>query len=99
MAKTSKSESPAADTPRIEAVIPDAALPGGEIEVRGANLGPVGTQRPTAVIGSTLAPVLLSQSSKVVVRVPENASPAWLEISRKRVPQQPRSTEARAPAG
>ncbi len=57
--------------PRIEAVLPDAALPGGEIEVHGANLGPAGLQRPLSAIGGATAPVLLTRSNRLIVRVPE----------------------------
>jgi sugar lactone lactonase YvrE len=62
---------PQNDTPRIEAVLPNAALPGGEIEVHGANLGALGPQRPLSAIGGATAPVLLSRSNRLVVRVPE----------------------------
>jgi sugar lactone lactonase YvrE len=57
--------------PRIEAVLPNAALPGGEIEVHGANLGALGMLRPLSAIGGATAPVLLSRSNRLVVRVPE----------------------------
>ncbi len=57
--------------PRIEAVLPNAALPGGEIEVHGANLGATGLLRPLSAIGGATAPVLLSRSNRLIVRVPE----------------------------
>jgi sugar lactone lactonase YvrE len=60
--------------PRIEAVRPNAALPGGEIEVRGANLGATGMHRPLSAIGGAAAPVLLSRSNRLIVRVPDAAS-------------------------
>ncbi len=62
---------PPPNTPRIESVLPNAALPGGEIEVRGANLGALGLQRPLSAIGGATAPVLLSRSNRLIVRVPE----------------------------
>jgi len=68
----------ASTAPRIEAVLPNAALPGGEIEVRGANLGPSaspqGSRIPLSAIGGNTAPVLLSRSERLVVRVPETAA-------------------------
>ncbi|MGB7135252.1 MAG: hypothetical protein WBD46_08180, partial [Acidobacteriaceae bacterium] len=55
-------------TPRIDAVSPIAALPGGEVEVRGSNLGAVAVgqagqkpggpewRRPIAMLGELAAP-------------------------------------------
>ncbi|AXC10846.1 hypothetical protein ACPOL_1500 [Acidisarcina polymorpha] len=60
--------------PRIEAVLPDAALPGGEIEIRGTNLGATGYERPLSAIGGSTAAVLLSRSTRLLVRVPESSS-------------------------
>ncbi len=71
MIRLTKQDHPAPSTPRIEAVLPEAALPGGEIEIRGAMLGPTGDRRPVATLDSTLAPVLLSRSSRMIIRVPE----------------------------
>jgi len=62
---------PPNNNPRIEAVLPNAALPGGEIEVRGANLGALGMHRPLSAIGGAAAPVLLSRNNRLIVRVPE----------------------------
>jgi hypothetical protein len=64
---------PPNSNPRIEAVLPNAALPGGEIEVHGQNLGALGMQRPLSAIGGSTAPVLLSRSNRLIVRVPEAA--------------------------
>ncbi len=59
------------NNPRIEAVLPNAALPGGEIEIQGANLGTTGLHRPLSAIGGATAPVLLTRSNRLIVRVPE----------------------------
>jgi len=85
MVRLLRSEPP--NTPRIETVLPNAALPGGEIEVHGANLGSSagrgGLQRPHSAIGGASAPVLLSRNNRLVVRVPEAAAPSTrLEIFR-----------------
>jgi sugar lactone lactonase YvrE len=76
--KSDAARNPANTAPRIEAVLPDSALPGGEIEVRGANLGThmnsAGLLRPLSEIGGAAAPVLLSRDNRLVVRVPEVAS-------------------------
>jgi sugar lactone lactonase YvrE len=83
MVRILKSDSAAATSPRIEAVVPNAALPGGEIEVRGLNLGPSGQLRPLSAIGGSSAPVLLSRGNRLLVRVPEaSGSSPKLEVFR-----------------
>jgi sugar lactone lactonase YvrE len=80
-------------TPRIDAVSPVAALPGGEVEVRGSNLGAVAVaqavagrpggpewRRPVAMLGDLAAPVLLSRGGRMVLRVPEEAESGRLRI-------------------
>jgi len=57
-------EPPISNTPRIEATLPDAALPGGEIEVRGSQLGAVRSRLPVAVLDGIAAPVLLREPSE-----------------------------------
>ncbi len=79
--------------PRIDAVSPAAALPGGEVEIRGANLGgvPVGKpeaarvgggewRRPVAMLGELAAPVLLSRAARLLLRVPDEAETGRLRI-------------------
>lgn len=80
--------------PRIDAVSPAAALPGGDVEVRGANLGsiPVAQQaegpkigggeyrRPIAMLGELAAPVLLTRGGRLTLRVPEEAESGRLRI-------------------
>src|SRR5215469_13122428 len=68
--------------PRIEALQPNAALPGGEIEVLGSNLGPVSFRRPVAMVGDLAAPVVMSRGKRMVLRVPEEAETAKLRILR-----------------
>ena len=65
-------ESPIPNSPRIEAAMPDAALPGGEIEVRGTQLGAVRSRLPVAVLDGIVAPVLLSRANRMIVRIPED---------------------------
>ncbi len=60
-------------TPRITSITPAAALPGGEMELRGSGLVPEGQLQPVALIDEVTAPILMSQSSRVVLRVPEGA--------------------------
>jgi sugar lactone lactonase YvrE len=81
MVRILKSE--ASTAPRIELVLPNAALPGGEIEVQGINLGVTASQIPLSAIGGNAAPVLLSRNTRLVVRVPEtSATSPRLEVYR-----------------
>jgi len=73
-------ESPIPNSPRIDSAIPDAALPGGEIEVRGTQLGAVRSRLPVAVLDGIVAPILLSRSNRMVVRIPEDVQTGKLEI-------------------
>src|ERR1700746_410584 len=73
-----KSES--GHSPRIESVEPGAALPGGEIEVVGSNLGPVSFRRPVAMLGDLAASVVMSRSHRMLLRVPQEAASGNLRI-------------------
>jgi sugar lactone lactonase YvrE len=78
--------------PRIDLVSPAAALPGGEVEIRGANLGAVAVspaepktggpewRRPIAMLGELAAPVLLSRAARLLLRVPDEAESGRLRI-------------------
>jgi sugar lactone lactonase YvrE len=66
--------------PRIETVEPTAALPGGEIEVVGANLGAVSYRRPVAMLGDLAAAVVMSRSRRMMLRVPMEAASGNLRI-------------------
>lgn len=56
-------------TPHIASIIPGAALPGGEIELRGHALAAAGYRQPTATIGEQSATVTMSSPSRVAVHV------------------------------
>lgn len=66
--------------PRIESVEPNAALPGGEVEVHGSNLGAISFHRPVAMLGELAAPVVMSRSRRMVLRVPQEAASGNLRI-------------------
>jgi sugar lactone lactonase YvrE len=66
--------------PRIEAVQPDAALPGGEVEVLGSNLGAVSYRRPVPMVGDMAAAVMMCRNKRMVLRVPEEAQSGALRI-------------------
>lgn len=77
---TSLLKSESASAPRIESVEPTAALPGGEIEVLGTNLGAVSFRRPVAMLGELAAPVVMSRSRRMMLRVPQEAASGNLRI-------------------
>jgi sugar lactone lactonase YvrE len=71
---------PISNSPVIRTALPDAALPGGEIEIRGSLLGATASGLLTASLDGVAAPVLLSRSKRMVVRVPEEAHSGKFEI-------------------
>ncbi len=66
--------------PRIDEVAPSAALPLGEVELVGANLGPHPYGPPVVVVGTHPAQVLMSRPGRVAFRVPENAISGLVEV-------------------
>lgn len=78
MARTSKTDP--SDIPRIDSIIPTAALPGGEVELSGANLGPHSMRQPVAMLGQLAASVVLSRSKRLKLRVPEEAESGSLQV-------------------
>ena len=59
--------------PKIISISPAAALPGGEMELRGSGLTPDGPRQPVAFIDEVAATIVMSQASRVLLRVPEGA--------------------------
>ncbi len=57
---------------RIDAVQPDAALPGGEFVIRGQHL--MDRIRPDVLFGDAVGNVVIGSESMVIARVPESAS-------------------------
>jgi sugar lactone lactonase YvrE len=66
--------------PRIDDVVPAAALPLGEVELVGACLGPDSAGPPTVRVGGKPAQVLMSRSSRLSFCVPEDASTGLVEV-------------------
>jgi sugar lactone lactonase YvrE len=66
--------------PRIDDILPAAALPLGEVEITGSHLGPNATEAPVVVVGDESAQVLMSRPTRLVVRVPEEASTSLVEV-------------------
>jgi sugar lactone lactonase YvrE len=66
--------------PRIDEVQPQAALPLGEVELIGANLGPNPYGPPVVVLGTHPAQVLMSRPGRIAFRIPENAGSGLVEV-------------------
>jgi sugar lactone lactonase YvrE len=66
--------------PRIDDVVPAAALPLGEIELTGAHLGPSASGPPAVLVDGQPAHVLMSRPSRLAFRVPELASTGLVEV-------------------
>jgi sugar lactone lactonase YvrE len=58
--------------PQIQEVSPEAAIPGGEFQVRGKNFA--GAGHPAVTIGATPASLVVGSDSYLIVRVPEGAA-------------------------
>lgn len=69
--------SPKASAPVVDSIFPPAAMPGGEVEILGANLGPVFSHGelvlPEASIGDTPVPAVLTRPRRLTIKVPEGA--------------------------
>ncbi len=81
------SAQPAPETgpePRVDDILPAAALPGGEVELTGANLGPLpagpAAALPSVVVDDLPAQVLMSRPGRLAFRVPEDATTGLLEV-------------------
>jgi sugar lactone lactonase YvrE len=66
--------------PRIDDVIPSAAMPLGEVELAGANLGPHSFGPPVVLVDGETAHVLMSRPSRLAFRVPEQVTTGLIEV-------------------
>lgn len=64
--------------PLISEVTPQAAIPGGEFQIRGKALAKA--KRPQVKIGDVAAPIVIGSDSFVIARVPEGASVGELVV-------------------
>ncbi len=67
--------------PLIDDIVPSAALPGGEVEVTGVNLGPLDSALPSVLVDGRPAQLLMSRPERLVLRVPDQASTGLVEVS------------------
>jgi sugar lactone lactonase YvrE len=61
----------AVSPPIAESIFPTAALPGGEVELRGKNLGPSPSANPVVLIDGSPAHILMARSERLIFRVPD----------------------------
>jgi DNA-binding beta-propeller fold protein YncE len=66
--------------PAIEGVYPSAALPGGDVELRGTHLGPSSVAPPTVQVDGLPANLLMSRDSRLRFRVPQQATAGVIEV-------------------
>jgi len=67
--------------PRIDAIDPMCALPGGEVRIVGSGLGPKELRRPRVSFGEMDGPVVISSDQFIVARVPEGAASGEVVVS------------------
>jgi IPT/TIG domain len=67
--------------PRIEVVTPTAAIPGGEMVIRGSGLAPRVGPRPSVHFGEADAGLMLVTENRVIVRVPDGASDGTVRVA------------------
>jgi IPT/TIG domain-containing protein len=67
--------------PHIEAVVPAAALPGGEVRITGHGLCPQDLRRPRVQFGEVDGAVVISSDDFLVARVPQGASSGPIVVS------------------
>jgi sugar lactone lactonase YvrE len=66
--------------PRVDDVIPPAALPLGEVELSGVNLGPHEFGPPAVLVDGEPAHIIMSRNTRLAIRVPEQASTGMVEV-------------------
>ena len=70
----------ASSLPRIEAVTPPAAIPGGTLEIRGISLAGTDYKQPEVEVGSLSARLVVSAGRRLVFKVPENAESDVVQV-------------------
>src|SRR5580698_7102212 len=77
-ARSQSAEAP--PDPRIDDIVPAAALPLGEVELIGAHLGPLAFGPPAVLVDGHSAHVLMSRPTRLALRIPEEASTGLIEV-------------------
>jgi len=66
--------------PRVDNVLPAAALPLGDVEITGTFLGPHNFGLPVVLVDGTPAQILMSRPSRMAFRVPGSATAGLIEV-------------------
>ncbi len=66
--------------PIVEDVVPAAALPGGDVELTGTNLGPARDILPSVLVDGIAAHILMSRPTRLAFRVPDLAATGLIEV-------------------
>jgi sugar lactone lactonase YvrE len=80
MPRTPANPAPALLNPHIDDIVPAAALPLGEVELHGSDLGPDGFGAPAVFVGDLPAAVLMSRPTRLAFAVPAGASTGLIEV-------------------
>jgi sugar lactone lactonase YvrE len=64
----------------VDDVVPGAAMPLGEVELVGANLGPHTFGPPAVLVDGESAHILMSRPTRIALRIPEAASTGLIEV-------------------
>ena len=75
-----QSASPALLEPRIDEIVPAAALSLGEVELLGAQLGPDSLGPPAVMVSGVPAQVLMSRPARLAFSVPAEATSGLIEV-------------------
>jgi len=67
--------------PRIDRVVPAAAIPGGEIVIHGSGFASLAHPRPVVLFGEVEAGLALASEHRLIARVPEGASGGMVRVS------------------
>lgn len=77
---SAQSGSPAPPLPRVDDVVPAAALPQGEVQLIGQHLGPHEFGLPAVYVDGDRAHLLMSRPSRLAFRVPASATVGLIEV-------------------
>ena len=67
--------------PHIETVLPAAAIPGGEVEIRGSGFATRTNLRPVVRFGDAEATLALASPRRIVARVPDGANDGVVRVA------------------
>jgi sugar lactone lactonase YvrE len=75
--------------PRIDRILPGAAIPGGDVTIYGSGFVPRPNSRPLVRFGSTEASLLISAQDHLIARVPDGALGGTVSVETSRAKSQP----------